>query len=86
MFLNNYRWNYPFYFIGISLGKSVDNKKYYYREIYQRNEAGNFFNASVPLVNPSVIIFFITNGFTDGQKIIDERFTNEAFPMKNPIK
>ena len=28
---------------------------------------------------PSVIIFFITNGFTDRKKITDERFTDEAF-------
>jgi hypothetical protein len=39
-----------------------------------------FFYASIPLVNPSIIIFFfITNGFTDGQKITDERFTDGAF-------
>jgi len=42
-------------------------KKYYYRGIYRENEAYNF-------------IFFITNGFTDGQKITDKRFTDEAFP------
>ena len=31
-------------------------------------------------VNPSVIIFFfITDGFTDRQKLIDKWFTNEAF-------
>jgi len=35
-----------------------------------------FFYASVP----SVIIFFITNGFTDGQKITDKRFIDGAFP------
>jgi hypothetical protein len=28
--------------LGISLGKSVGNKKYYYRGIYRCNEAGNF--------------------------------------------
>jgi hypothetical protein len=31
-----------------------------------------FFNASIPSVNPSIIIFIITNKFTDEQKIIDE--------------
>jgi hypothetical protein len=41
-------------------------KKYYYRGIYRRNEAGNF-------------NFFISDGFTDGQKITNERFTDEAF-------
>jgi hypothetical protein len=53
----------------------------------------------IPSVNPSVIkniiiegytdemeqinLFFITNGFTDGKKITDERFTDEAFPSVN---
>ena len=46
-------------------------KKYYYRGIYRRNEADKF-------------IFFITNGFTDGQKINDERFTDGAFPLVIP--
>jgi hypothetical protein len=35
-----------------------------------------FFYAFVP----SVIIFFITNGFTDRQKITDKRFIDGAFP------
>jgi hypothetical protein len=38
-----------------------------------------FFNASIPSVNPLVIIFFITNEFIDEQKIIDERFTDKVF-------
>jgi len=38
-------------------------KKYYYRGIYRQNEAGNF-------------IFFISDGFTDGQKITNKSFTN----------
>jgi hypothetical protein len=41
-------------------------KKYYYRGIYRRNKADKF-------------IFFITNVFTDGQKITDKRFTDGAF-------
>ena len=65
MFLNNYRRNYRLYF----------------SRIYRRNEMSNFFYVSVPSVNPSVIIFFfITNGFTDEQKITDERFIDGAFP------
>jgi len=43
MFLNNYR-------------RITDG---IFRGIYRRNEEGNFFYASVPLVNPSVIIFFL---------------------------
>ena len=45
-------------------------KKYYYRGIYQQNEADKF-------------IFFITNGFTDGQKLTDERFTDGNAPSVN---
>jgi len=52
--------------VGNSIGKSVGNKKYYCRRIYRRNEAGNF-------------IFFIFDGFTDGQKITNEIFTDGAF-------
>jgi len=49
----------------------------------------------IPLVIKNIIIegytdemeqinlFFITNGFTDGKKITDERFTDEAFPSVN---
>jgi hypothetical protein len=36
-------------------------------------------DASVPSVDLSVIIFFITNRFTDEQKIIDKRFTDGFF-------
>jgi hypothetical protein len=43
-------------------------KKYYYRGIYRQNEAGNF-------------IFFISDGFTDGQKITDKSFTDGAFSV-----
>jgi hypothetical protein len=43
-------------------------KKYYYRRVF-------FVSKSV-----GNNIFFITNGFTDGQKITDERFTDGAFP------
>ena len=39
-----------------------------------------FFNASVPSVNPLVIIFFfITNGFTDGQKLPMKDSSTENF-------
>jgi hypothetical protein len=53
----------------------------------------------IPSVNPLVIkniitegytdemkriIFFFTNGFTDGKKITDERFTDRAFPSVIP--
>jgi len=54
------------------------------------------FPSVIPLVNPlvikniitegytdemkRVILFFIIDGFTDGQKITDERFTDGEFP------
>ena len=46
-------------------------KKYYYRGIYRQNEADKFF-------------FFNTNGFIDGKKITDKRFTDRAFPLVIP--
>jgi hypothetical protein len=51
---------------------------------YGRNYGRNFLSVnplvikniitdvSIPSVNPSIIIFFITNGFTDRQKITDK--------------
>jgi hypothetical protein len=64
MFLNNYR-------------RITDG---IFRGIYRRNEEGNFFYASVPLVNPSVIIFFYYQRIYRQTKITDERFTDGAFP------
>jgi hypothetical protein len=37
----------------------LNNYRWYFSRIYRRNEAGNLFYASVPSVNPSVIIFFL---------------------------
>jgi len=48
----------------------------FFREKCQRNEADNCFFAPFPSVNPSVIIFFIT----DGQKLTDKKFIDRAFP------
>lgn len=43
-------------------------------------------DASVPSVNPPVIIFFfITNEFTDGKKITEKRFTDGSFPSVIPL-
>ena len=66
------------------LKKNLNNYRRNYRWSFSRDipteSSGYFFYASVPSVNPSVIIFFITNAFTDGLKIIDERFIDGAFP------
>jgi hypothetical protein len=40
----------------------------------------NFFCVLFPSVNPSVILFFITNRLIEEKKITDERFTDGAFP------
>ena len=52
--------------VGNSISKFVGNKKYYYRRVFSVSKSvGNN-------------IFFITNGFTDGKKITDKRFTDGA--------
>jgi hypothetical protein len=48
----------------------LNNYRWYFSRIYRRNEAGNLFYASVPSVNPSVIIFFLLP-------------TEKKLPMKN---
>ena len=55
--------------VGKSVSNSVGNKKNYYRRVCSVSKSvGNY----------------ITNGFTDGQNITDERFTDGSFPSLIP--